>query len=88
MDEMKIKMKNGSHRYDINRPSLDMDTDVVNIRSASVGWFFKQHLSNMWSSVHEIVKHHWGWVKKKRCLQKTRTVFSLINAHSLLNAPP
>ena len=25
----------------------------------------KQHLSNIWSSVHEKVKQHWGWVEKK-----------------------
>ena len=29
---MKIKMKNRSHRYDINRLGLDMDTHVVNIK--------------------------------------------------------
>ena len=23
----------------------------------------KQHLSNIWSSIHEEVKQHWGWVK-------------------------
>ena len=30
----------------------------------------KQHLINIWSSIHEKVKQHWGWVEKKRCLQK------------------
>ena len=25
----------------------------------------KQHQSNIWSSVHEKVKQHWGWVEKK-----------------------
>ena len=24
----------------------------------------KQHLSNIWSSIHEKAKQHWGWVKK------------------------
>ena len=29
---MKMKMKNKSHRYDINRPiGLDMDANIVNI---------------------------------------------------------
>ena len=28
----------------------------------------KQHLSNIWSSIHEKVKEHWGWVEKKRYL--------------------
>ena len=27
----------------------------------------KQHLSNTWSSIHEKVKQHWGWVEKRRC---------------------
>ena len=34
-----MKMKNRSHRYDINRPyGLDMDTNIVNIKSVSVWW--------------------------------------------------
>ena len=24
----------------------------------------KQHLSNIWSSIHESVKQNWGWVEK------------------------
>ena len=30
--------------------------------------FIKKHLSNIWSSIHEKVKQHWGWVEKKRYL--------------------
>ena len=30
----------------------------------------KQHLSNMWSSIYEKVKQHWGWVEKKALLIK------------------
>ena len=43
--KMKIKMKNRSHRYDLG---LDMDTNIVNIKSVSgdeIGT--KQHLSNI-----------------------------------------
>ena len=36
MMKMKMKMKNRSYRYDINRPSLDMDTNKVNIKSISL----------------------------------------------------
>ena len=50
-------MKNRSHRYDINMMLLIC---------------IKQHLSNIWSSIHEKFKQHWGWVEKKRCLQKKR----------------
>ena len=35
-DYMKMKMENGSHRYGINRPYLDMDTNIVNVKSVSV----------------------------------------------------
>ena len=30
----------------------------------------KQHLNNIWSSINEKVKQHWGWVEKKHCLEK------------------
>ena len=69
--KMKMNMKKRSHRYDINRPSsrhghkyskykkyLGMITFVGN----------KQHLSNIWSSVHEKIKQQWDWVEKKLCL--------------------
>ena len=37
--KMEMKMKNRSHRYDINRLyGLDMDTNIVNIKSVSVWW--------------------------------------------------
>ena len=32
--------------------------------------YIKQHLSNLWSSFHEIVKEHWGWAEKKGLLMK------------------
>ena len=63
----------GSHRYDINRPwsrhghkyneyqkCLNM---MMLIRT-------KQHLSNIWSSIHEKVKQHWGWVEKSVAYKK------------------
>ena len=32
----------------------------------------QQHLSNIWSSIHEKVKQHWGWVayEKNRFYEK------------------
>ena len=27
---------------------------------------FKQHLSNIWSPIHEKNKQHWDWVEKKK----------------------
>ena len=34
----------------------------------------KQHLSNIWGSVYEKVKQHWGRVEKKCCLKKKKRV--------------
>ena len=33
--EMRLKMKNRSHRYDINRPLLNMDTNILTIYNVS-----------------------------------------------------
>ena len=30
----------------------------------------KQHLTNIWSSIHEKVKQHWGWVEAEMLLIK------------------
>ena len=32
----------------------------------------KQHLSNIWSSIHGKIKKRWGWVEKERRLWKKR----------------
>ena len=34
--KVKMKIKNRSHRYDVNRQGLDMYADIVNIKSVSV----------------------------------------------------
>ena len=31
----------------------------------------KQHLSNIWGSIHEKVNHHWGWVEKSVAYKKS-----------------
>ena len=36
--KMKMKMKNRSHRYDIIDLGLDMDNNIVNLKSVSVSW--------------------------------------------------
>ena len=30
--KIRLKMKNRSHRYDINRPTTKMDTNILNIK--------------------------------------------------------
>ena len=31
----------------------------------------KQHLSNIWGSVHGKVKQHWGWIEKSVSYKKS-----------------
>ena len=42
----------------------------------------KEHLSKTWSSIHEKVKQHWGWVEKKRSLLKKSVYLVLREARS------
>ena len=68
---MKMKMKNRSHRCDINRPrSRDGHRYSKCEKCLSMVMLIciKQHLSNIWTSIHEKVKQHWGWTEKKCCL--------------------
>ena len=68
---MKMKMKNSSHRYDIIKPKPKHGHKYANgIISVSVWWclYVKQHLSNIWRSIHEKVKQRWGGTVKKRYL--------------------
>ena len=64
---MKMKMKNRSHSSISIDLGLDMGTNIVIIKSVSI-WWWLYVLSNIWSSIHEKVKQHWGWIEKKCCL--------------------
>ena len=57
----KMKMKNGSHRYDINRPRHGHKYSV------SV-WWCLYVLSNIWSSIQEKVKQQKSAACKKACI--------------------
>ena len=68
----------GGHMYKLFHDGGPYHIETSPLKS--MGWFLydrdlchervKQHLSNIWSSIHEKVKQHWGWVEKKCCLQK------------------
>ena len=69
--KMKTKMKIDSRKYGINRPRGRHGhkySKYMKRLSMMMLICIKQHLSNIWSSVYENVKQHWGWVGKKRCL--------------------
>ena len=36
--------------------------------------YIKQHLRNIWGSIHEKIKQHWGWVEKEHCFYKKEYV--------------
>ena len=63
-----MKMKNRSRRYGKNRPKPRYSKCK---KCLNMMWLIciKQHLSNIWSWIHEKVKQHWAWVEKKLCLQ-------------------
>ena len=69
--KMKMEMQNRSHRYNINRPMSRHGHKYSKYKkclSMMMLLCIKQHLSNIWSSIHEKVKQHWGWVENKRLL--------------------
>ena len=69
--KMKMRIKKRSHRYDIYRPrsrhghKYSKDKQCLTMAMLLC---IKQRLSNTWSSIHEKVNQHWGWVEKKCCL--------------------
>ena len=71
--KLNMKMNNRSHRYDLNRPRPRHGhrcTQYKTCLSIMIVTCIKQHLSTIWSSIHQKVKQHWGWVQKKRYLSK------------------
>ena len=64
---MRLKMKNRSHRCDINRPRPRHERKYTEYKmcfSIMMATSVKQNPSNIWSSIHEKVKQHdWGWVE-------------------------
>ena len=63
---MKMKMKNRSHRHDINRPRLKRrhwNSKYRKCLRIMMLICIKQHISNICSSIHENVMQHWGWVE-------------------------
>ena len=71
--KMKMEMKKRLHRYDINRPRSRHRHKYSKCKkclSTIMVKCIKQHVSNIWSSIHEKVKQCWGSVKKKSVAYK------------------
>ena len=83
---MKMKMKNKSHRYGINRLSFkhgQKSSTYTNCRVMMTLICIKQHQSNIWNSIHEKIKQHWGWVEKSVAYKKKKCVSIIILRHFL-----
>ena len=68
---MNPKMKNKSHRYDINWPRERQGHKHIKYKiclDITMVTCIKQNLSKIWSSVDEKAKQHWGWLEKTCCL--------------------
>ena len=44
----------------------------------------EQHFSNIWVSIHQKAKQHWGWVEKKALLIKKACKSSIKNKNKVL----
>ena len=72
--KMGLKMKNSSKRYDTNRPRASYGQKYSKHKtclSIMMVICIKQHISNIWGSVHEKVKQHWGWIEKTVAYKKS-----------------
>ena len=71
--KMRLKIKNRSQRYNIDRPRPRQEHKCrkYNMCLSNDGYMNKQYLSNIWSSIHKKVEKHWGWVKKNLAYKKS-----------------
>ena len=60
MKRYDIKIPRPRHGYKCTKCKICLSIMIV--------LCIKQHLSNIWSSIHEKIKQLWGWVEKKICL--------------------
>ena len=89
--KIKMKTKNRSHRYDINRPRSRHGQKYSKYKkylSIMMLICIKQRVSNIWSSVHEKVMQHWDWFKKalpiKKCVMLFQVIFGSVQAITFL----
>ena len=65
-------MINRSHKYYITWTRPRHGHKYIKYRLClSIMMAIKQHLSNIWSSIHEKVKQLWGWVEKSVAHKKS-----------------
>ena len=78
--KIRLKVESRSHRYDTDRSSHRHRQIYANNKMSrdSLGICIKQHLSNIWNSIHEKVKQHWDWVEKSISYKKACNLLVLV----------
>ena len=77
--KMRLKMKKRSHRCDKNRHRQRLRHKYTKYKmcfSIMMVIYITQHLSNIWSSIHEEVKQHWIESELKKALLKKKACIS------------
>ena len=72
--KIKMKKKNRLNKYNINRPRSRHGPKYGKYKKCLSMMrliCIKQHLSNIWISIHEKVKQHWGWAEKRVAYKKS-----------------
>ena len=88
--KMRLKKKNRSHKYDICRTNSRYGYKYAKNKmclSIMTVIYIKQYLSNIWSSIHEKIKQHWGWAGKKAFLYKKAFIPKTFNLVTLDDHP-
>ena len=74
--KMKMKMKKRSLRYGKNKRRSRHGHKYSKYKTCMMMLIcVKQLFSNTWSSIHEKVKQHWGWIEKKSVAYKKISFF-------------
>ena len=75
-----MKMKNRSHRYDIIRPGSRCGHEYIKYKKTQYddALCIKQHLSKIWSSIHEKVNNSEAELKNSAAYKKS-VYFTSIN---------
>ena len=74
--QIRLNMKNRSSRYDINRSRCRHGHKYTKYKiclDIMMVICIKQHLSNIWSLIHEKVQQHWDWFLKNVAYKKACT---------------
>ena len=75
--KIKMKMKNRSYRYDINRPGFRHGRKYSKYKKCPSMMMLvcnKQHLSNIWIWIHGKVMQHWGCAEKSVAYKEKRVL--------------